>query len=196
MFMQVIQGRVRDAEGLRRAAEEWRRDLQPGATGFLGSTMGVTPDGTGVVVARFESEAAAQANSQRPEQGAWWERTKGLFDGDVSFTDCPDCDVMLDGGSDDAGFVQLISARAKDRDAMRSAGQDLEIDLRESRPDIIGGIVGWSGGTEFVQVMYFADEERARAGEQAMADNPRLAEWGDMLEGPPTFLDLRDPTYA
>ena len=196
MFMQVIQGRVRDVDGLRRCLEDWRRDVQPGATGFLGSTMGVTPDGTGVLIARFADAAAAQVNSDRPEQGAWWQATKAMFDGDVSFIDCDDCEVMLGGGSDEAGFVQVISGRSKDRETMLAAGQDLEVDLRESRPEILGGIIGWAGDRDFVQVIYFVDEQRARAGEQTMGSNPRMVEWSQMLEGQPTFLDLRDLTYA
>jgi len=195
MFMQVIQGHVRDADGLRQAADQWRRELQPGATGFLGSTSGVTPDGMGVVVARFADEESARRNSDRPEQSAWWEKTSKMFDSDVSFIDCPDCDVMMGGGSDDAHFVQLIECKVKDREAMRGAGREMEVDLRESRPDIVGGIIGWHGD-EMVQVMYFTDEEHARAGEQKMTDDANSAEWMAMLEGQPKFLDLRDPVYA
>ena len=196
MFMQVIQGHVRDADGLMKATDEWRRDLQPGAKGFLGSTSGVTAEGMGVLVARFDNEASAKANSARPEQSAWWGTTSALFDGEVSFLDCPDCDVMLDGGSDSARFVQLIECRAIDREAMREAGRDMEADLRTNRPDILGGIVGWRDDHEFVQVMYFADEAGARAGEATMNENPRMAEWGTLLDGQPRFLDLRDPNYV
>ena len=45
MFIQVIQGKVADAEGLRTCLDRWLTDLQPGATGWLGSTGGVTDDG-------------------------------------------------------------------------------------------------------------------------------------------------------
>jgi hypothetical protein len=195
MFMQVIQGRVRDADGLHRRAEEWREQLMTGATGFLGSTSGVTADGMGVVVARFESAEAARANSERPEQSAWWEGTKGMFDGEVTFIDCPDCDTVMGGGSNDAHFVQLIECRAKDREAMRQAGRAMEDELRAMRPDILGGVVGWHDD-EFVQVMYFTDEEHARAGERAMQGDDQAAQWSDMMAEEPRFLDLRDPTYA
>ena len=196
MFMQVIQGHVRDADAMRRASDQWRRELQPGAPGFLGSTSGVTPDGMGVVVARFADEQSARANSERPEQSAWWERTSSVFDGEVSFIDCPDCDVIMDGGSDDARFVQLIECRATDRDAMREAGRSMEAELHTSRPDVLGGIIGWHDGREFVQVMYFSDEEHARAGERAMEENAQNADWTKMLEGEPRFLDLRNPLFA
>ncbi len=36
MFVQVIEGRVSDREGLHRQMDQWQRDLRPGATGFLG----------------------------------------------------------------------------------------------------------------------------------------------------------------
>ena len=53
MFMQVIQGRpaAEMSTGCAECVQDWRRDVQPGATGFLGSTMGVSPDGTGVLIA-------------------------------------------------------------------------------------------------------------------------------------------------
>src|SRR4051794_20591525 len=106
MFMQVIQGTTNDAAGLRRQMERWDDEMGAGATGFLGTTGGVAEDGTAIVLARFESEQAARANSDRREQGAWWDETAKYFDGDVTFRDCPEVDITLAGGSDDAGFVQ------------------------------------------------------------------------------------------
>ena len=54
MFVQVIEGRVSDREGLHRQMDQWMTDLRPGATGFLGSTAGVTDDGYGIAFARFD----------------------------------------------------------------------------------------------------------------------------------------------
>ena len=45
----------------------------------------MTDDGVLVALARFESEEAAQRNSDRPEQGAWWEETAALFTGEPVF---------------------------------------------------------------------------------------------------------------
>ena len=75
MFVQVIEGRVADRDALRRQMDRWMSELRPGATGFLGSTAGVTDDGYAIAFARFESAAAAEANSERPEQGRWWAET-------------------------------------------------------------------------------------------------------------------------
>ena len=70
MFVQIIEGKVSDRSGLRRQFDRWESELRPGAAGFLGSTGGVTNDGVGFAIARFESAAAANANSERAEQGA------------------------------------------------------------------------------------------------------------------------------
>src|SRR4051794_8975001 len=67
MFVQVIEGRVADAERLRDLMERWSTELRPGATGFLGSTAGVTDAGMAIAFARLDSAESARANSQRPE---------------------------------------------------------------------------------------------------------------------------------
>ena len=75
MFIQVIQGRCNDADALHRQMDRWREELEPSATGWLGGTYGITDDDEFVGVVRFDSRASAEANSVRPEQGAWWEET-------------------------------------------------------------------------------------------------------------------------
>ena len=195
MFVQIIQGHVGDAALLDAQARRWSAEIKPGATGFLGSTRGITDDGTGVAVVRFESEAAAAANSARPEQAAWWEQTAAAYDGEVSFLDCRDVDVMLDGGSDRAGFVQLISARTRDKEALRAMGASAEDSLRASRPDVLGGIIAWHDDDAFVQVVYFTSEDDARKGEAAMSDDSSAPDWASMMDGAPTFLDLRSPEF-
>src|SRR4051812_36707219 len=103
MFMQVIQGQVIDAEEMRRAMDRWVAELAPGAKGWLGSTGGVTEDGRFIATARFESEDAARANSDRPEQGMWWSQAEKSLS-DVVFHDCSDVMLINGGGSDRAGF--------------------------------------------------------------------------------------------
>ena len=70
MFVQVIQGKLKDADLLNRQLERWRKEVKPGAKGYLGSTGGATADGRSIAIVRFDSEAAARANSGRPEQSA------------------------------------------------------------------------------------------------------------------------------
>ena len=61
--------------------------------GWLGSTAGVTEDGQLVALARFESEEAAQQNSDRPEQSAWWEEMATLFTDEPVFHNSTSVDV-------------------------------------------------------------------------------------------------------
>ena len=195
MFVQVMEGRVTDVEGLRAQIERWRTDLAPGAKGFLGTTAGVTGDGNFIALVRFESEEAARANSDRPEQGEWWAATSGLYEGDVTFTDCPDVDTFGAGGSDDAGFVQVIKGRA-DRAALSSVAAEMDEMLRRTRPDVRGGIVAWPGDGTFIQTVYFSSEAEARVNEKAepATDEEREA-WERMgsLMQMETFIDIADP---
>ena len=79
MFVQIIQGHVSDAGRVRAQLDKWVTDVSDGAIGWLGSTSGVTEDGQVVALVRFESAEAAEQNSSRPEQTAWWEEMSALF---------------------------------------------------------------------------------------------------------------------
>jgi hypothetical protein len=192
MFLQVMQGKVGDRDLLESQMDIWRTKFRPSAKGFLGSTSGFTDDGQFVALARFESAEVAAENSHIPEQNAWWEKFSSAFDGQVEFTDCADVDTMMGGGSDSAGFVQIMRGRAVDPAAMRATSTEMEKELAAARPDIVGGIVGWHGDREFVQAIYFTSVEAARAGEKSMQDDAGAAEWEAMLDGPLTFTDLHD----
>ncbi|MFN2490392.1 MAG: hypothetical protein ABR529_11780 [Actinomycetota bacterium] len=197
MFVQVIHGRVTDADALRRRSELWDQELKPGAEGFLGSTIGVSNDGVMYVIARFSSEDAARRNSDRPEQDRWWQETARHLEGEVSFHDSTDVQLMRDGGSDDAGFVQVIHGRAQDIDRLRELNDQADQWLNEYRPDVIGGITAWHQGGLFTEVVYFTSEEEARAGEKRMVADSKevraqLEEWSSLVEDP-EYTDLSEP---
>lgn len=73
----------------------------------------MTDDGNLIVVARFESEEAAQRNSDRPEQSAWWAETEKTLQ-NVNFQNSEKVVTMRGGGSNDAGFVQVMKGRVLD----------------------------------------------------------------------------------
>jgi hypothetical protein len=194
VFVQVIQAKASDPQGLRRQFERWDRELKPGAAGFLGSTGGVSADGEFIAIARFDSEEAARANSSRPEQGQWWAETEKYLDGTASFYDCTEVDVGQGGGSDDAGFVQVIQGVVKDKELMRRTEREFEDQMRDVRPDVIGSITGWQGDN-FTSFVYFTSEAEAREGErrqQQTEGGPDSEEWtGNMTNV--KFIDLKDP---
>lgn len=117
------------------------------------------------------SDPRKPPDSDLPEQGAWWEATSKAFDGDATFHDCRDVDLLFDGGSNDAGFVQVMQGRAKDQDQMRRREKEMEPELRPLRPDLIGGITAWHGDGTFTEVAYFTSEAEARKNEQAMTQS-------------------------
>src|SRR2546429_7905339 len=138
MFIQLIEGKVTDADLWQRQNDRWLAELKPGAKGYLGSTGGITPDGYSVFMARFDSVQSAAANADRPEQGAWWNEMQKAYGDDVAFTDCTEVDTMFGGGSNDAGFVQVVRGRAKDAADMRSRAGDIEAPVKKVRPEVLG----------------------------------------------------------
>ncbi len=195
MFVQVFEGRVADPKGLRRQMDRWMSDLRPGAAGFLGSTGGIADDGYGIFFARFESAAAAQANSERPEQGQWWAETEGSFDGDVTFTDSEDIETFLAGGSNEAGFLQVMKGSRIDRRKLHALDESFEKHGATFRPDLIGGFRLWTGPDSYVEVGFFTSEADAREGEKKEPPPELAADMGTFQElmANVEFLDLRDP---
>ncbi|HZB42415.1 MAG TPA: hypothetical protein VE487_15690 [Ilumatobacter sp.] len=195
MFVQVIEGRTSDPDGLRRQFENWVAELEPGARGYLGTTAGVASDGRVLALARFESEEAARANSERPEQGAWWAETEKLFEGPAQFTESSDVETFLGGGSDDAGFVQVMKLSGVDRERVKQMDKQFEPHASKVRPDLIGGLRVWTGPDRSIDVNYFTSEEEARAGERREPP-PELAagfaEFESMMSQA-EFIDLSDP---
>lgn len=198
MFVQILQGKVADAEALRRQWDEWVADLAPGAVGWQGSTAGITADGEWVGVARFDSHEAARRNSDRPEQGEWWARTEPCFAGPVTFHDCADVDVLMTGGSDDAGFVQVMQARTRDRARIEAIEEETERAFARVRPDVIGGLRAWHPDGRLTDVGYFTSEAEARKGEQKeLPEDLRAAfeEWTSLISDV-SWYDLSDPWLA
>jgi hypothetical protein len=193
MFVQVIKGRVSDAAAIRKRAKQWAEEVRPGAIGFLGSTAGVADDGTFIVLARFADEASARANSERSEQSAWWEETATYFDGEPAFRESNDTATLFEGGSDRAGFVQVMEGTVTDRakaDALETP--ELLDQLRTARPDLIGALRVWFPGGEYVEAAYFTSEEAARKGESSSEFSGPGDEFAEVF-GEMTFIDLRDP---
>jgi hypothetical protein len=193
LFVQIIKGHTRDVDGLRRQLERWRTDLKPGAIGFLGSTVGIADDGTLIALARFSDEATARANSDRPEQNAWWEETAKFFDSEPTFRESTDIRTLFDGGSNDAGFVQVMEGTVRDRaKAEELETPELLAELRAARPDLIGGIRVWFKNGSFVEAAYFTSEDAARRGESSNEFSGPQEQYAE-LYGDMTFTDLREP---
>ena len=195
MFVQTITGKVRDRDRFVREAERWPAELKPGAKGYLGCTWGIAADGTAFMAARFESADAAKHNADRPEQGEWWKQMEPALDA-PEFQDCAMVDTMMGGGSDDAGFVQVIVGRVKDEASARTMLQGAEAQLTTTRPDILGMTMAWHGdGGGFTQLVYFRSEDAARTGERDDSGSDVDRDYQEMMAGEPTFIDLTEPHF-
>ena len=196
MFVQVIQGQVSDAERIHAALDQWDHDLAPGATGWLGSTAGVTDDGTFLAVVRFESEEAARRNSNRPEQDQWWAETSRLFSGKPVFRDSTDVIVDTPGDPGQAGFVQIMEGRGTDPDRARELMSQDSDKWAEFRPDVLGSVGAQHEGGAYTMAMYFTSEAEAREGERKELPpelKAQMDEMNTMSVGTPDFFDIRRP---
>jgi hypothetical protein len=193
VFIQIIQGRCTRHDELRALAASWREQLSEGAVGWLGGTYGFTDDDQFVGVVRFESREAAMANSARPEQGAWAEKMMSLMDGPVEFHDCDDVMLFMDGGSDDAGFVQIIRGKVEDPGRIKAMLADTSM-LHEMRPDIIGGTLALEPDGTFTETIAFRDEDSAREGERMEPPAEVRSELESMMVGA-RFYDLHHPWF-
>jgi|SRR5215211_2690350 len=187
MFIQVTQGRATNPPGIRRDLGRWQRQLAAGADGWLGSTTGITEDGWSLSVIRFASEDHARRNGERPEQREWWRDASQHLARVVSH-DARKVHMYLDGGSDAAGFVQIIQGRTDDMERMVSLGRDHNELLARHAPHILGRTLAEHDDRpgEFTQTTYFSSEQDARRAEQ------EPSELRSLMTNLRSF-DLRDP---
>ncbi|MFI7059986.1 hypothetical protein ACIBL3_03300 [Kribbella sp. NPDC050124] len=196
MFVQVIQGQVQDAEQAHAAFDRWMEELAPEATGWLGTTAGVTEDGRFIALARFESAAAARENSESPAQDKWWHEFASVLTGDATFHDSEDVDLDLHGEPDAAGFVQVMQGSGSNPERARELmAQDAD-KWADFRPDVIGSLTAMYGTGAYTMAIYFTSEAEAREGEQKTPPPELQAQMDEMQSlssGPPTFYDLKQP---
>ena len=195
MFMQIVLGKVSDAESMRREWDRWMSDLAPGATGWLGSTGGVTPDGRLLMSTCFASAEAAAGNARRPERVAWWAGIEECLDAPPMIVETEDVTLIGVGDISRAGFVQAMRAGVRDRAGFEAAESRLGPRFVEHRPDFLAGYRLWSGDTTVVALDYFSSEADARGGEaKPMPDDlaAGFQEWQSLLVDT-EWYDITDP---
>lgn len=200
MFIQVIQGKCSRPEELHRHLDRWTREIGPHADGWLGGTYGFTDDGLFVGVVRFTSRDTARANSERPDQQQWWREAEQLFDGAVEFHDSDRVVMMLEGGSDEAGFVQVLRGKIDDPALIEAEVEEMSNLLHEARPEIIGSTLAIEEDGTFTETVAFTDESAAREGEQKampLTEQTRhLMEDWQRATHDVTYFDLHQPWFA
>ena len=196
MFVQFLHGRVADEAGARKEVSVWQEQLAADATGWLGSTAGVTLDHRFVLLHRFESEKAARRSAERPAQVAWGRRLEAYMVGPLATLPYPGVRLLKEGDCDKAGFVQVMLGRVTDPRRLAALQPDVERMLRERAPQVLGAALLTAGDDHgsFAQVSYATSEQEALAAERTMSVETAVLlgmvrSYMERLE----FLDLRDP---
>lgn len=197
MFIQIFQGPVTDPTAAERLMRRWDDELRGGAPGFLGATAGVTAEGVFIAAARFESPQHAAENGGREQQGAWWNEMEKVFTATPTFHDCSEVDVLLGGGSDAAGFVQVMQrAEVTDRSVVAEVDRSLAEVISTYRPDVLGLVRAWhDDGPGCTELVWFTSEVEARRHEgdplpDAVID---LMARADEVSSLPVYFDLTRP---
>lgn len=157
----------------------------------------MTPDGRGITIVRFDSPENARANSERPEQTAFFNEMAALYDGPPSFAESTDTEEFLGGVSPTARFVQVMKTEGADR--VRTKGLDDVLEQFSAlRPDLLGIFRVWTANDTSYEVAYFTNEAEARAGESQ--DIPEelaaaMAEYADVMTNT-VFFDLVNPRIS
>jgi antibiotic biosynthesis monooxygenase (ABM) superfamily enzyme len=91
MFITVFAYQVKPGkeEAVIALHDEWERDHFPRAKGYVSGELlrDIRNSRSFITIARFESEAAARAIADAPEQDAWYRRLVSLTEQEPIFTD-------------------------------------------------------------------------------------------------------------
>jgi hypothetical protein len=146
-------------------------------------------------VVRFASEELARRNSDRPEQDAWWNQLAQHL-AEVAFHDSTRVHTYKQGGSDQAGFVQIIQGHSPDLERLAALGRAQEPQMAEQAPHILGMTAAEHADRpgDFTQTVYFTSEEEARRHEreQPAESDPNFAEFASLMTDL-RYFDLRKP---
>jgi hypothetical protein len=191
MFVQIIVADDAD-ERVGPLLDRWEEELRPGAPGFLGETGGLTGVGTLFGSVRFATAEDARRNAARPEQQAWWQEVEGLLPHGARFHDCDDVALVLGGGDDSAGFVQVMESTPPGPVDLDALARSIETYVTAHRPDVVGALLA-SDGQRLFQIVYFTSEEEARKAEAAPPDDDPDVRDVESSIGDVRYHDLHRP---
>lgn len=195
MFVQMFTAKVTDEDAVHDLFERWPSDFADDSD-WLGCTAGVTDEGQLVALARFSSAEVARANSDRPQQDAWWRQLSANFDGEAEFFESDQVEVDLPGDPDQAGFVQVMRGKVTDAARARELMRVNPEEWADYRPDILGTMSLGQEDGRYVMAAYFTNEADARVGEKKEPPEALKAQMEEMdaiNDGPVEYWDLRSP---
>lgn len=195
MIVRCVRGRVRDADAVAEAIEEWNLKLAPKCLGFLGGTWGIGDDGQLHAYHRFSTRDDMEELIRDHERLDWYaNKFLPSMELEPQVNHAEDVIVWNGGGCDSAKFVQIIYGRTTDIEGHKELIHKLAM-LQIHRPDIIGGYTMFHDQGRFEEVVYFKDAEAAREGEAKAPDGEHahlIEEW-QRFATDIEFVDLNEP---
>jgi hypothetical protein len=169
VFIRILRGQVDDGAAALAEVARWRRELGAGVLGWQRLTAGVGDGGELVLAVRYDSEAAARRDRDRPELAAWQASAERHLVGPARWHDCPVVHTMKDGDAGQAGFVRVVEGRLADPVRLAAMRAEVERTLRDRAPHVLGVIVAeHADGTGFTELTYLTSEREARAADRQM----------------------------
>jgi hypothetical protein len=169
VFIRILRGQVDDGAAALAEVARWRRELGAGVLGWQRLTAGVGDGGELVLAVRYDTEAAARRDRDRPELAAWQASAERHLVGPARWHDCPVVHTMKDGDAGQAGFVRVVEGRLADPVRLAAMRAEVERTLRDRAPHVLGVIVAeHADGTGFTELTYLTSEREARAADRQM----------------------------
>jgi hypothetical protein len=169
VFIRILRGQVDDGAAALAEVARWRRELGAGVLGWQRLTAGVGDGGELVLAVRYDSEAAARRDRDRPELAAWQASAERHLVGPARWHDCPVVHTMKAGDAGEAGFVRVVEGRLADPVRLAAMRAEVERTLRDRAPHVLGVIVAeHADGTGFTELTYLTSEREARAADRQM----------------------------
>jgi hypothetical protein len=169
VFIRILRGQVDDGAAALAEVARWRRELGAGVLGWQRLTAGVGDGGELVLAVRYDTEATARRDRDRPELAAWQASAERHLVGPARWHDCPVVHTMKDGDAGQAGFVRVVEGRLADPVRLAAMRAEVERTLRDRAPHVLGVIVAeHADGTGFTELTYLTSEREARAADRQM----------------------------
>jgi hypothetical protein len=169
VFLRILRGQAYDAAATLADVDRWRRQLGAGVLGWRRLTAGIGDGGELVLALRYDAEAEARRDQDRPEVVAWQASTERHLAGPARWYDCPVVHTMKDGDAGEAGFVRVVQGRLADPVRLAAMRAEVERTLRDRAPHVLGVTVAeHADGTGFTELTYCTSERETRAADRQM----------------------------
>jgi hypothetical protein len=169
MFIRILRGQAYDGAATLAEIARWRQELGAGVLGWQRLTAGIGDAGELVLALRYDTEAAASRDLDRPELAAWQASAERHLTGPGRWYDCPVVHTMKDGDAGEAGFVRVVQGRLADPVRLAAMRDEVERTLRDRAPHVLGVIVAeHADGTGFTELTYLTSERETRAADRQM----------------------------